>query len=37
VGAVIANIPMVDQIDIGAIKTGNIVEVDAYRGVVKVL
>jgi len=37
VGAVIANIPMLDQIDISAIKTGDIVEVDAYRGVVKVL
>ncbi len=35
VGAVIANIPMVDQIDISQIKTGDVVEVDAYRGLVK--
>ena len=35
VGAVIANIPMVDQIDISQIKTGNVVEVDAYKGLVK--
>ncbi|MDH7607567.1 MAG: DUF126 domain-containing protein [Candidatus Bathyarchaeota archaeon] len=35
VGAVIANIPMVDQIDISEIKTGDVVEVDAYKGLVK--
>jgi len=37
VGAVIANIPMIDQIDIGRIRTGDLVEVDAYKGIVKVL
>jgi len=36
VGAVIANIPMVDGIDISEIKTGDIVEVDGYNGVVRV-
>lgn len=35
VGAVIANIPMIDQIDISQIKTGDVVEVDAYKGVIK--
>jgi predicted aconitase with swiveling domain len=37
VGAIIANIPMVDKIDIKQIRTGDIVEVNAYDGVVKVL
>ncbi|MEM0254405.1 MAG: DUF126 domain-containing protein [Candidatus Bathyarchaeia archaeon] len=37
VGAVMANIPMVDGVDITRIRTGDIVEVDAYRGVVKVI
>jgi len=37
VGAIIADIPMIDQVDITKIKTGNTVEVDAYNGVVKVL
>ncbi|MEM1661059.1 MAG: DUF126 domain-containing protein [Candidatus Bathyarchaeia archaeon] len=37
VGAVMANIPMVDGVDITRIRTGDIVEVDAYRGVVKVV
>jgi predicted aconitase with swiveling domain len=37
VGAVIANIPMIDQIDISRIRTGDVVEVDAYKGIVKVL
>jgi len=36
VGAIIADIPMVDQIDITRIETGDTVEVDAYTGVVKV-
>jgi len=36
VGAIIAEIPMVDKIDIKQIKTGNIVEVDGDRGTVKV-
>jgi len=37
VGAVIANIPMVDQIDIQRIRTGDLVEVNAEKGVVKVM
>ncbi|MEM2546932.1 MAG: DUF126 domain-containing protein [Candidatus Bathyarchaeia archaeon] len=37
VGAVIANIPMVDKIDIGKINSGDLVEVDAYKGTVKIL
>jgi predicted aconitase with swiveling domain len=37
VGAVIANMPMIDQIDVSQIKTGEIVEVDAYKGLVKIL
>ena len=37
VGAVIANIPMIDKIDIGKINSGDMVEVDAYKGIVKVL
>ena len=36
VGAVIANIPMVDQVDISQIGTGDEVEVDAYKGIVLV-
>jgi len=36
VGAVIANIPMVDGIDISEIKTGDIVEVDGDNGIVRV-
>lgn len=36
VGAIIAEIPMVDQIDIGQIRTGDEVEVDGTRGTVKV-
>lgn len=36
VGAIIAQIPMVDQIDIGQIKTGDEVEVNGARGTVKV-
>jgi len=36
VGAIIAEIPMVDQIDIKQIKTGDIVEVDGDKGTVKV-
>mgnify|MGYP002397216384 CR=1 FL=1 len=35
VGAIIAEIPMVDQIDIKQIKTGDIVEVDGDKGTVK--
>jgi len=37
VGAIIAEIPMIDQIDIKKIKTGDIIEVDAYNGVVRIL
>ena len=37
VGAIIAEIPMIDQIDIKQIKTGDMVEVDAYKGLVKIL
>jgi len=37
VGAIIAEIPMVDQIDINQIKTGDSVEVDGDKGTVKVL
>ncbi|MGC9346050.1 MAG: DUF126 domain-containing protein [Candidatus Bathyarchaeales archaeon] len=37
VGAIIANIPMVDQVDIKRINTSDMVEVDAYKGVVKIL
>lgn len=36
VGAIIAEIPMVDQIDIRQIKTGDVVEVDGARGTVRV-
>jgi len=36
VGAIIAEIPMVDQIDISQIRTGDSVEVDGDRGTVKV-
>jgi predicted aconitase with swiveling domain len=36
VGAVIANIPMVDQVDISQIRTGDEVEVDAYKSIVLV-
>jgi predicted aconitase with swiveling domain len=37
VGAVMANIPMIDGVDISQIKTGDLVEVDAYKGIVRVL
>jgi len=37
VGAIIADIPMIDQIDTRQIKTGDTVEVDACKGVVKIL
>jgi hypothetical protein len=37
VGAIIAGIPMIDQVDITQIRTGDLVEVDAYNGFVKVL
>jgi predicted aconitase with swiveling domain len=37
VGAIIADIPMIDKIDIRQIRTGDTVEVNAYDGVVRVL
>jgi predicted aconitase with swiveling domain len=37
VGAIIADIPMIDKIDIKQIRTGDIVDVDAYDGIVRVL
>jgi hypothetical protein len=37
VGAIIANIPMIAQIDVQQISTGDIVDVDAYGGIVKIL
>ncbi|MGQ9545113.1 MAG: DUF126 domain-containing protein [Candidatus Bathycorpusculaceae bacterium] len=36
VGAIIANIPMLDQIDIEQITTGDMVEVDAYKGFIRI-
>ncbi|MEM1674469.1 MAG: DUF126 domain-containing protein [Candidatus Bathyarchaeia archaeon] len=36
VGAVIANIPMVDCIDISMIKTGDLIEVDGGKGLVRI-
>jgi hypothetical protein len=37
VGAIIAEIPMVDKIDIQQIKTDDMVEVDGDRGLVRIL
>jgi hypothetical protein len=37
VGAIIADVPMIDLIDIKQIKTGDLVEVDAYNGFLKIL
>lgn len=36
VGAIIANIPMITQVDIGQINTGDLVEVDGSSGCVRV-
>jgi len=36
VGAIIANVPMLDKVDIRKIHTGDMVEVDACKGLVKV-
>jgi predicted aconitase with swiveling domain len=36
-GAVIADVPMVDKVDISQIKTGDIVEVDGEKGTVKIV
>jgi len=37
VGAIIANIPMMDQVDISEIKTGDLIEVDGREGVVRIV
>jgi hypothetical protein len=37
VGAIIANVPMLDNIDIDQIRTGDTVEVDAHKGFAKIL
>ena len=37
VGAIIANVPMIDQVDIKKIRTGDTVEVDACKGLAKIL
>jgi len=36
VGAIIGEVPMIDKIDTAKIKTGDLVEVDAHKGVVKI-
>ncbi|MGB9740394.1 MAG: DUF126 domain-containing protein [Candidatus Bathyarchaeia archaeon] len=36
-GAIIANIPMVDKIDISKIRTGDLLEVNATKGFVKII
>gem|GEM_PF-6971066 len=36
IGAIVAELPMVDQVDISQIKTGDYVEVDATNGVIRV-
>lgn len=36
-GAIIANIPMIDQVDIHSVTTGDEVEVDCDKGVVTIL
>jgi len=37
VGAIIANIPMIDQIDIAKFRTGDTVEVDGSKGLARIL
>jgi len=37
VGAIIADVPMMDQVDIKQIRTGDLVEVDACKGLIKIL
>jgi predicted aconitase with swiveling domain len=37
VGAIISGIPMIDKIDITQIKTGDLLEVDANNGFIKIL
>lgn len=36
VGAIIAEVPMIDQVDIGLIETGDEVEVDCDKGIVQI-
>lgn len=37
VGAIIAKIPMIDQVDIKRFRTGDTVEVDGFKGVARIL
>lgn len=37
VGAIIAEIPMIDRIDITQIQTGDVVEVDGKKGIIEIL
>lgn len=37
VGAIIAQIPMIDRIDIKKIRTGDTVEIDGYKGIARIL
>jgi predicted aconitase with swiveling domain len=37
VGAIIADIPMIDQVDIGKFRTGDTVEVNGCKGVARIL
>jgi predicted aconitase with swiveling domain len=37
VGAIIAEIPMIDQLDVNKIKNGDTLEIDANKGIVKIL
>lgn len=36
VGAIIGEIPMIDGVDIAQFKTGDILQVDAYQGIVRI-
>jgi predicted aconitase with swiveling domain len=37
VGAIIADLPMIDQVEIKRIRTGDLVEVDGDRGIIRIL
>jgi predicted aconitase with swiveling domain len=37
VGAIIADIPMIDQVDVKKIKTGDTIEVDGFKGTARIL
>lgn len=37
VGAIITNIPMLDQVDVTKLRTGDLVEVDGERGIIRIL